>query len=390
MFHYETGTLASKSAVLAENCRRLVWRHDATQNEVSTLLIWLHYLVTLRETMMTNNTASQAHTLSDKLGAPMGMPPAPTRALMPLAAPIATEQLLTELQKSEVLLDTAPEKAERGYLVYRAQGRDIPMVMLEIGRLREETFRTVGEGTGLDRDTDAFDHDYDHFICWDKKAREITGAYRIGRVDEILKAKGPAGIYTNTLFNLEALLAADFKEGTLEAGRSFVRPEFQRGLTLLVIWMALARFISANPRYKYLMGPVSISNDFQETSKRLMVSYLMKYHPHEKSDMVSSKNPPVFNSDLSPEELTALVDQSLNLASLQEFVRKAENNPRAQIPQLIKLYLELGVRFLAFNKDDDFNSVDGLIWLDVTKIPDEIITRYMGAEAWQKYSSFHR
>lgn len=312
------------------------------------------------------------------------------RPLAPLAPAIASLILQNELMSVEILLDTSPDKPEKGFIVYRARGREILQTLFELGRLREETFRTVGEGTGLARDNDSFDQDYDHFICWDKKTNEITGAYRIGRVDEILKAKGPSGIYTNTLFNLENLLNADFKEGTLEAGRSFVRPEYQRGPTLLVIWMALARFISANPSYKYLMGPVSISNDFQEASKRLMVNYLMKHHPHEKSDMVSSKNPPTFDTELSPEELTALVDQSLNLSSLQEFVRRSENNPRAQIPQLIKLYLELGVRFLAFNKDDEFNTIDGLIWLDVTKIPDKIITRYMGVEAWASYQAFHQ
>ncbi len=319
---------------------------------------------------------------------PKSLPP--DRKLEPLGDSIPAEQLLAELNLSEVLVDSTPDNPGRGYKVFRADGQKIPQTLLEIGRLREQTFRTVGEGTGEARDIDGFDLDYDHFVCWDKKIQQITGGYRIGRVDKILKAKGAAGIYTNTLFNLEHLLREDFSEGTLEAGRSFVRPEFQRGLSLLMIWMALARFVAANPQYKFLMGPVSISNEFREDSKHLMVNYLMKYHPHEKSDLVSSKNPPKFESNMTPEELTALVDQTINLTSLQEFVRQAEGNPRAQIPQLIKLYLELGVRFLAFNKDEVFNSIDGLIWLDIRKIPDEIITRYMGTENWAAYKNRHR
>jgi putative hemolysin len=314
----------------------------------------------------------------------------PARDLQPIAPGIPSDRQLAELLRTEVMVDSTPDKAEKGFLVFRAKGSEIPNTILEIGRLREETFRTVGEGTGLERDIDRFDPVYDHYICWDKKSKEISGAYRIGRVDRILREQGTSGIYTNTLFNLEDLLKTDFKEGTLEAGRSFVRPEYQRGLTLMMIWMALARFISANPEYKYLMGPVSISSDFHENSKHLMVSYLMKNHPHEKSDVELSKNPPRFDSDLTPEELTALVDKSLNLASLQEFVRKAEGNPRAQIPQLIKLYLELGVQFLAFNEDTEFNSIDGLIWLDITKIPDNIITRYMGEDGWTGYVDYHR
>ena len=84
-----------------------------------------------------------------------------------------------------------------------------------------------------------------------------------------------------------------------------------------------------------------------------------------------------------------MLDSSMNLKELQEFVRHAEGNPRAQIPQLIKLYLELGVRFLAFNKDDEFNSIDGLIWLDIPEIPDAVGIRYFGEEEWRRYLSHH-
>jgi putative hemolysin len=314
---------------------------------------------------------------------------APPRAMQPLGEPIARDLLVRDLNNCELMLDTAEDRPDKGLCVYRGIGAEIPNLLLELGRLREETFRTVGEGSGLARDNDSFDAYYDQFIGWDKAKQEITGAYRIGRIDRILKERGPAGVYTGTLFHLENLFATDFSEGTLEAGRSFVRPEYQRGATLLVIWMSLGRFIAAHPEYRYLMGPVSISSEFKENSKHLMVRYLMKYHPHEKADLARPRNPPVFDSNLSPEDLTALVDAALDFKSLQEFVRQAEGNPRAQIPQLIKLYLELGVRFLAFNQDDDFNSVDGLIWLDIPSIPPEILVKYMGEDGLKTYTAFH-
>jgi hypothetical protein len=115
----------------------------------------------------------------------------------------------------------------------------------------------------------------------------------------------------------------------------------------------------------------------------------MKHYPHEKAAPDLSKNPPTFESNLSPEEIAALVDAALDLKQLQEFVKAAEGDPKAQIPQLIKLYIELGFRFLAFNKDDDFNSIDGLIWLDVLKIPNGILSKYMGEEALMKYRASH-
>jgi len=313
----------------------------------------------------------------------------PERPMQPIAEAIAPELLTKDLERMEMLVDSSPERPAKGMKVYRAIGAEIPNIVLELGRLREETFRTVGEGSGLERDVDSFDEYYDHFIAWDKAKNEITGAYRIGRVDEILRNRGVAGLYTCTFFQFDSLLSTDFREGTLEAGRSFVRPEHQRGLSLLFIWMGLARFISANPRYRNLMGPVSISNEFQDSSKHLMISYLSKHHTHEKSDQVVSKNPPTFASNLSPDELMSVVDASIDLKSLQEFVRHAEGNPRAQIPQLIKLYLELGVQFLAFNKDDDFNSVDGLIWLEIPGIPDGVGYRYFGEEGWTKYLAAH-
>lgn len=306
-----------------------------------------------------------------------------------IAGPIAKDLLLKDLAKCEVIIDSSPEKDLRGTRIYRAIGRDIPNLLLEIGRVREETFRTVGEGSGLERDLDSFDEYYDHFIAWDKADAEISGAYRIGRVDEILKERGPTGIYTTTLFQFGGLLTTDFREGTLEVGRSFVRPDYQRGLSLLYIWMAFARFILQRPHYRHMMGPVSISNEFHENSKHLMVSYLMKNHPHEKSGLVQSKNPPKFESNLEPSDLTDLLNASMNLTELQEFVRQAEGDPRAKIPQLIKLYLELGVRFLAFNKDDDFNSIDGLIWLDLTEVPENVGKRYFGEEGWPRYLNFH-
>ena len=339
--------------------------------------------------MQKKDVDAVGETILNKLRAPRVRQPH-ARDLAPVAEPIPTDLVLADLAKCELMIDTNEERPEKGNAVYRAVGRDVPNLMLELGRLREETFRTVGEGTGNARDLDQFDDYYEQFVGWDKGRREITGAYRIGRIDEILAQRGPAAVYTNTLFNLDELFRSDFAGGTLEAGRSFVRPEYQRGPTLLVVWMALARFIAANPRYKYLIGPVSISSEFQENSKHLMVSYLMKFHPHEKSDMVTPKNPPKFDSNLSPEDLTAIVDTAINLGGLQEFVRTAEGNTRAQIPQLIKLYLELGVRFLAFNEDAEFNSIDGLIWLDVTQVPANIITRYMGEDNWAAYSAHHR
>lgn len=311
------------------------------------------------------------------------------RNLKPIAEPAPAALLQSDLAKMELMVELKPDDPNKGIRVYRAKGKDIPNVLLELGRLRELTFRTVGEGTGLERDIDRFDEFYDHYVAWDKATKEIAGAYRIGRVDEILKSHGSNGIYSNTLFDMTALLERDFSTGTLEAGRSFVRPEYQKSLALMAIWMAFGRFLSENPHYKFLMGPVSISNEFQDRSKHLMVSYLMEKHPHEKSNLVTPRNPPVFSEAIAPDELTMILNQSMDLRELSKFVQQVEGNAGAKIPQLIKLYLDLGVRFLAFNKDDDFNTIDGLIWLDIPAVPPRIQDRYFGAEGAKKYRAYY-
>ena len=151
---------------------------------------------------------------------------------------------------------------------------ELPAVLHELGRLREMAFRAVGEGTGKSLDLDEFDQHYLHLFLWDHEAEQIAGAYRIGRTDVILKEMGPSGLYCSTLFEFEQPFLDHLTPG-MELGRSFLALDYQRSLGgLLALWKGLATYVSKNPRYGKLFGPVSISNDYTQLSQNLMVKFL--------------------------------------------------------------------------------------------------------------------
>ncbi|MEJ5349865.1 MAG: lysophospholipid acyltransferase family protein [Desulfosoma sp.] len=160
------------------------------------------------------------------------------------------------------------------YRIYWAGASLIPNVLREIGRLREIAFRAAGEGTGRSEDLDRFDRHYDHLFLWKSDTREVVGAYRIGRVDVILSRMGMSGLYTASLFRYEQGLRPLLVQ-SLELGRSFVRPEYQKNYTpLWFLWKGIGRYAAMHGTYRYLFGPVSISNAYHVFSRYLLYMYL--------------------------------------------------------------------------------------------------------------------
>ncbi len=115
------------------------------------------------------------------------------------------------------------------FQVFLAEASRIPRTLQEIGRLREVTYRRVGEGTGRALDLDVFDDRYLHLFSWDRQQRQVVGAYRIGPTDRIVATHDVGGLYTRTLFRYDERLIARLTPA-LELGRSFVRPN-TRGTT---------------------------------------------------------------------------------------------------------------------------------------------------------------
>jgi putative hemolysin len=106
----------------------------------------------------------------------------------------------------EPLRDNYRVWQEKNYEVFIVPTSVIPNIIREIGRLREITFREIGEGTNKSVDLDEYDIYYNHLFIWDTDAKLIVGAYRIGLGDEIFYSMGKNGFYVAELFKIKAQL----------------------------------------------------------------------------------------------------------------------------------------------------------------------------------------
>ncbi|MEL7534464.1 MAG: lysophospholipid acyltransferase family protein [Bacteroidota bacterium] len=260
---------------------------------------------------------------------------------------------------------------QQHFQVFLASAERIPHALQEIGRLRELTFREVGEGTQLARDLDEYDLYYQHLFLWDSKEHKIAGAYRLGMGADIMKSYGKKGFYTQSLFKIKN----GFKpilEQAIELGRSFITPTYQRQrLPLFLLWRALHQLVHDSDAYRYLFGPVSISNDYSRLSRELIVALIKRYYSDEKlSGLVKPRKK--FSPKLKKVEVDALLEGTEN--DLKKVDRLLEDLDPGdfRLPVLLKKYIKQNARIIAFNVDPKFsNSLDGMIVLDLKEIPAE-------------------
>lgn len=299
----------------------------------------------------------------------------------PIADALPEDLVKAEVDRLAPVYDLAPDNPMKGMKAVMALGRDIPLLMIEIGRLREKTFWAAGEGTGQALDLDRFDPDYHHLIVWDKKLSRVAGAYRIGFVNEILRDKGPDGLYTGHYFGIVPYLHNKLS-GMFEVGRSFVAPEYQgRSFALPTLFGGLSRLLAHYGNYRGFFGAVSVSNEYSPVSKALILGWAARYAGDAEFGKMTVKTPPQFSTLLSAQDLRYLIEKSPSIQSLNALVESAEGRPGAKTPQLIPIYIELGAKFLGFDHDVTFNTVDGLISTDIRMLPHEVRVKYMQEEA---------
>lgn len=306
------------------------------------------------------------------------------------SASIVESQNPNLIQSEVAALSAEQTLAEQSdFVVHVATAKQIPATLNEIGRLREVTFRATGEGTGKSIDLDKFDADYLHLFVWHKSERRVVGAYRLGQTDVILAKRGLAGLYTQTLFDYDRELLNRLGPA-LEMGRSFVRAEYQRTFTpLLLLWKGIALYAAANPRYRVLFGGVSISNNYQTVSKQLLAKFLQAHHASEwGQELVRPRNP--FATHRLPElEETASFAADTDGDLISDLIADIEPDQK-KMPILIRQYLKLGAKFLAFNVDPSFgNCVDGLMTVDLARTEPRILERYMGTERMKSFIDHH-
>lgn len=307
----------------------------------------------------------------------------PSAARQAAPSPIAQSLLQSEIEAlpAEQLLVRSGT-----YSVHYARASQIPRCLQEIGRLREIAFREVGEGTGRPTDVDLFDAYYMHLFVWDHETGMIVGAYRLGLVDEILARYGKRGLYTHSLFKY-ADRALQALNPSIELGRSFVRAEYQRSFSpLLLLWRGIGEFVVRHPRYATLFGAVSISNEYAPASRRLMVDYLSANNLERTlAQHVKPRRPFLDGAVTDRAQIAALSD----IEDVSRMVKTIERDGKG-VPILLKQYLKLGGRLLAFNTDQNFsNALDGLIMVDLRASDPRVLARYLGQRGASSFLAHH-
>ena len=306
--------------------------------------------------------------------------------LLPVIAPVdpaLMEGEINSLEPQQFLADSGELAA------YIAHASKIPHTLREIGRLRELTFRETGEGTGRELDIDSFDGHYQHLFIWHKPTKQVVGGYRIGFSETILKEHGIKGFYTHSLYHLRPELLKRLGP-TFELGRSFVRPEFQKSYApLLLLWKAIGRLLHLYPQYYNLLGPVSISATYQTISRQMMVDFLnCRFPATDLEKLARPRNP--FRSSIRAMILTRRHrDLASDPEQLSDLISELEQDGKG-LPVLLRQYLKLGAKALAFNVDPDFSDVlDALLVVDVRKADRKALDRYMGSKEASEFLARH-
>jgi putative hemolysin len=263
---------------------------------------------------------------------------------------------------------------EKNYEIYISPSAALPNIIKEIGRLREITFREIGEGTNKSTDLDEYDIYYNHLFIWDKESKMIVGAYRIGKGDEIFYSFGKRGFYLNELFKIREEFYPILRK-SLELGRSWIRKEYQqKPLPLFLLWKGILKYLIENRQYRYLIGPVSISNNFSKLSKSLIVDFISKNHfDHELAQYVKPRKK--FKLDFSKIDKDLLLESNETLKNLDSLISEIETS-HMKVPVLLRQYLALNAKIICFNIDPKFSDcLDGFLVVDLQKIPEEMLEK---------------
>lgn len=301
------------------------------------------------------------------------------RTFEPIAEPESAAALTREVQ---ALAARHTLYAAGDHVVLVAQRQLIPRVMNEIGRLREISFRAVGEGTGKSRDIDAFDDWYMQLFVWQRRDQQVLGAYRLCMTDVVRRRQGDAGLYTKSLFSYDGAFLDELGPA-VEMGRSFVRLELQgAGRVLALLWRGIGHLLAARPRYRTLFGPVSVSSVYSEASRQLIAARLCEAeYRHPLSGSVQPRRPCPAAEPLACEG---------DIKALSRRISQIEPDQKG-LPILIREYVKLGGQFLAFSVDPDFqDAMDGFVVVNLDRTNLKLLSLHMGPENYQRFRDWQK
>tara|TARA_R110002049_G_scaffold223368_2_gene395027 strand:- start:7835 stop:9664 length:1830 start_codon:yes stop_codon:yes gene_type:complete len=341
----------------------------ADQKEHTTLDDFSEFL--RRKTYMLSNSFEDKSKILDSISSTLKTPKIPKRIVTPIAVSVM-EKEVEALRKGDFRL-----LQSKNYEVFLAPADKIPNIIREIGRLREITFREVGEGTNEAIDLDAFDTYYHHMFLWDNESKLIAGAYRMGLGSKIFERYGIDGFYLQDLFRFEPELHKMMSQ-SIEMGRAFIIKDYQqKPMPLFLLWKGIVHTTLRYPEHKFLIGGVSISNQFSNFSKSLMIEFMKShyYDPYIAQYVHPKKE---FKVKLKDADKDFVFDETeADLNKFDKFIDEIE--PGAlRLPVLLKKYIKQNARLVAFNVDPLFNNaVDGLMYIKIADLPESTVRPVM-------------
>ncbi|WP_412986544.1 GNAT family N-acyltransferase [Pontimicrobium sp. IMCC45349] len=335
-----------------------------------------------RKTYMLSNAFDNPKIL-DNLSSQLKVPKIPQKIVTPVDQDVMIKEVETLKDGNHRLLKS------KNYEVYLSPASEVPNILREIGRLREITFREVGEGTNEAIDLDKFDTYYHHMFLWDDDKKVIAGAYRMGLGAKIFEKHGINGFYLQDLFRFEPELYKMMSQ-SIEMGRAFIIKEYQqKPMPLFLLWKGIVHTTLRFPEHKFLIGGVSISNQFSNFSKSLMIEFMKShyYDPYLAQYVHPKKEFKVKLKDADKDFVFDATEADLN--KFDKIIDEVE--PGAlRLPVLLKKYIKQNAKLVAFNVDPLFNNaVDGLMYIKIADLPESTVRPVMEefqAELERKFS----
>ena len=341
------------------------------QNEYKTIEEYSEFL--RRKTYMLSNSFNE----KSKMLSPQNL-------ALNLKTPKVPKEIVFPANLEKMIAEVEQLKAtdcrffqSKNYEVFFTKASNIPTILHEIGRLREITFREVGEGTNESIDTDKYDQYYHHMFLWDDNTKRVAGAYRMGLGSEIYPKYGMEGFYLNDLFRFDSELH-DMIKHSIEMGRAFIVKDYQqKPMPLFLLWRGIIHTTLRYPEHKFLLGGVSISNQFTDFSKSLMIEFMKSnyYDPYIAQYIKPKKE---FKVKLKDADKDFIFDEAeADLNKFDKIIDELEPG-NLRLPVLIKKYLKQNARLVAFNVDPLFNNaIDGLMYIRIADIPESTMRPVM-------------
>ncbi|MGI9401913.1 MAG: lysophospholipid acyltransferase family protein, partial [Rhizobiaceae bacterium] len=268
------------------------------------------------------------------------------------------------------------------FRVYCAPYSELGCVMDQIAICRERTFRAIDAGSGEEVDRNAFDQYYWHLFVWDEEKSQIAGGYRLERADKLAELHGIDSMCSQSVYKYDLNFISQLGKA-IELSRSFVVPEFQMHPKVLdLLWKGIARFVLANPGYHTLFGPVSIPPKYSIMARSFLAdAFLLHYSANSE---LRRRVRPIASLDIADRPWSKeLVKAASDIPFINRLLGRIDDGK--SIPILIRRYLALNGKFIAFGINDGFNqSLDGLVMVDLREAPEKYLKRYLGVREIQE------